>query len=66
MSSTQPITAAVTANILEVVLARGLSPNGVEIEALDVPGEADAAVGDASASSIESSAGVVPLGAEEG
>jgi hypothetical protein len=57
----------VTASIFEVVVARGLAPNGVEIEALDVPGKADAAVGDdASASSIESSTGVVSLGAEEG
>jgi hypothetical protein len=43
-----------------------VAPNGVEIEALDVPGKADAAVGDAPASSIESSTGVVSLGAEEG
>ena len=34
--------------------------------ALDVPGKADAAIGDASASSLDSSAGVVSLGAEEG
>ena len=66
MSSTQPINAAVTANIFEVVLEGDLAPNGVEKEAFDVPGKADAAVGDASASPLESSAGVVSLGAEEG
>ena len=49
-----------------LTLERDLEQNVVEIEALDVPGKADAAVGDASASSIESSAGVVSLGAEEG
>ena len=55
-----------TANIFEVVLEEDLAPKRVGIEALDVPGKADAASGDASASSIESSAGVVSLGAEEG
>ena len=52
-----------TANIFEVVLARDFIPNGVEIEALDVPGKAGVAVGvgDAPASSIKSSAGVVSL-----
>ena len=55
MSSTQPINAAVTANIIGVVLEGDLAPNGVAVarEALDVPGKADAAVGDASASSID-------------
>jgi hypothetical protein len=66
VNSNQPITAAVTASIFEVVLVRDLASRGVEMEALDVPGKADEAVGDASASSIESSAGVVSLGAEEG
>jgi hypothetical protein len=58
----------VTASIFEVVLARGLTPRSreVEIEALDVPGRADVAEGDASTSSIDSSAGVDSLGAEEG
>ena len=53
VSSTQPIIAA--AKLVVVALERGLAPRGVEMEALDVPGKADAAVavGDA-------------LGAEEG
>ena len=55
MSSTQPIIAA--AKVFVVALARDLALNGVETEALDVPGKADAAVGDASE---------VSLGAEEG
>ena len=63
MNSNQPIIAA--AKVLNVGLARDLAARGVEMEALDVPGKADAAVGDASALSIESSAGV-SLGAEEG
>ena len=66
VNSNQPITVAVTASIFEVASARGLAPGRVEIEALDVTGKSDAAVGDASASSIEYSAGVVSLGAEEG
>ena len=51
MSSTQPIIAA--AKVFVVALERDLEQKGVWVEALDVPGKADAAVGDA-------------LGAEEG
>ena len=63
MSSTQLIIVAAT--VFVVALARDLVPRGVEMEALDVPGKAIAAVGDASSSSIGSSVGV-SLGAEEG
>jgi hypothetical protein len=58
--------AVIATTVNTLVLVRDSGANRVGMEALDVPGKADVAVGDASVSSIESSAGVVSLGAEEG